>query len=105
MAKKKTKKSKKKKKKTQEPLDGVFMNYRQSRHVIHHKHAIIKVDSIDTRKQAYSLVGRRVEWFSPSGKTLSGKISKAHGKNGAVIAHFKEAGLPGQALGQKVKIK
>ena len=42
--------------------------------------------------------------FFQSDKELKGAITRAHGNNGAVRAHFKKAGVPGQALGQKVKI-
>ncbi len=84
--------------------EGVFINYRQSKSVVHHKHSILKFSGIDSRKSAYQLIGKTVEWESPSGKKLKGKISRVHGKNGCVSANFKKAGLPGQALGQKVML-
>ncbi|MHA1884995.1 MAG: 50S ribosomal protein L35ae, partial [Promethearchaeota archaeon] len=45
-----------------------------------------------------------VVWKSSTGKELKGIITRAHGNNGAVRAHFKKAGVPGQALGTKVQI-
>ncbi len=84
---------------------GSISNYRQSRRVIHPKFSILHFPEIKTRKDAGRLlIGRTVAWVSPSGKHLKGKITKPHGKNGAVQAHFKKAGLPGQALGDEVKI-
>ncbi|MHA1254167.1 MAG: 50S ribosomal protein L35ae [Promethearchaeota archaeon] len=84
--------------------EGVISNYRQGRHTIHPKQVILVFSNITTRKQANKIVGRTVVWKSPTGKELKGVINRAHGNNGAVRAHFKKAGVPGQALGHKVKI-
>ena len=56
------------------------------------------------QKDANKLIGRIVVWITPSGKELKGVITRAHGNNGAVRAHFKKAGVPGQALGNRIKI-
>jgi large subunit ribosomal protein L35Ae len=85
-------------------MEGVVSNYRRSRHVIHHKHCVIVFPNINTRKEANKMIGKIVVWMSPTGKELKGVITRAHGNNGAVRARFKKAGLPGQALGKKVKI-
>jgi len=85
-------------------LEGVFVNYRRSRHRQHLKHSILKFPGYETRNAAFKLIGRTVGWDTPSGKTLKGKITRVHGKNGQVVAHFKKAGLPGQALGQIVYV-
>ena len=85
-------------------IQGVISNYRQGRHTIHLKHCIIVFPNITNRKEANKLIGRTVVWESSTGKQLKGKITRAHGNNGAIRAHFKKAGVPGQALGTKVKI-
>ena len=85
-------------------MEGVISNYRRGRHTIHLKHCILVFPNITTRKDANKLIGRTVVWISPTGKELKGIISRAHGKKGAVRAHFKKAGVPGQALGKNVKI-
>lgn len=85
-------------------LEGVFVNYRRSRHRQHLKHSIIKFPGYETRNDAFKLIGKIVAWDTPSGKTLKGKITRVHGKNGQVVAVFKKAGLPGQALGQTIYI-
>ena len=85
-------------------MEGVISNYKRGRHTLHPKHCILVFPDIKTRKEANKLIGRTVVWVSPSGKELKGVISRAHGNNGAVRAHFKKAGVPGQALGQKIKI-
>jgi len=85
-------------------MEGVIANYRRGRHTVHPKQCIIIFPEINTRKEANKMIGRTVVWKSPTGKELKGIISRAHGNNGAVRAHFKKAGLPGQALGTKIKI-
>ncbi len=85
-------------------LEGVISNYRRGRHTIHPKHCILIFPNIETRKEANKLIGRTVIWTTPTGKNLRGLITRAHGNSGAVRAHFKKAGVPGQALGTKVRI-
>ena len=85
-------------------MEGVISNYRRGRHTVHPKHCILVFPNIKTRKEANKLIGKTVVWLTPTGKELKGVINRAHGNNGAVRAHFKKAGVPGQALGQKVKI-
>ncbi len=85
-------------------IEGTISNYKQGRHTIHLKHCIIVFPNVKTRKEANKLIGRTVVWVSSTGKELKGIISRAHGNSGAVRAHFKKAGVPGQALGTKVKI-
>jgi len=85
-------------------MEGVISNYRQGRHTVHQKQIIIVFPNVKTRKEANKLCGRTVVWVSSTGKELKGIISRAHGNSGAVRAHFKKAGVPGQALGTKIKI-
>jgi ribosomal protein L35AE/L33A len=85
-------------------MEGTISNYKMGRHTIHLKHCIIVFPKITNRKEANKLIGRTVVWVSSTGKQLKGTITRAHGNNGAIRAHFKKAGVPGQALGTKVKI-
>lgn len=85
-------------------MEGVISNYKRGRHTVHQKHCILVFSKINTRKDANKLIGRTVMWKSSSGKELKGTITRAHGNHGAVRAHFKKAGVPGQALGKKVQI-
>ncbi len=67
---------------------------------------IIVVDGVDDKEKAKSLVGKTVIWTAPgkNKKQLKGKISAVHGGKGAVRAIF-ETGMPGQSLGEPVKIE
>ena len=85
-------------------MEGVIANYRRGRHTLHPKHCILVFPNIKDRAEANKLIGRIVVWTTSSGKDLKGTITRAHGNNGAVRAHFKKAGVPGQALGTKIKI-
>jgi len=84
--------------------EGTIANYRMGRHTVHPKQCILVFPDINSRKEANKLIGRTVVWYSSSGKEIKGKITRAHGNKGAVRAHFKKKGVPGQALGQKIKI-
>ena len=85
-------------------MEGVIVNFRSARHHQKGNQMVIKVDGIFDKKKAEELVGKKVVWVSPAGKELVGKISFAHGNSGAVRAIF-ETGMPGQAVGAKVRVE
>ncbi len=78
------------------------MHFRQGRHHVNPHQMILKI--ADSAEEAEKIIGKEVVWTSPAGKEIKGKISALHGRNGNVRAIFAEKGLPGQALGQKVKV-
>ena len=84
-------------------MKAKIIQFRRGRHVIHERHFLIDV-GVKDRKEAEKFVGKEVEWKSPAGKIIKGKISAPHGNNGVVRAIF-EKGLPGQAVGMGVEIK
>jgi len=85
-------------------VSGKVIQFRRGRHTLHERHFLIEVDGTETRKDAEKFVGKEVEWKSPAGKIIKGKISSAHGNKGVVRAIF-EKGLPGQAITTKVEIR
>ncbi|MBW2978472.1 50S ribosomal protein L35ae [Candidatus Woesearchaeota archaeon] len=84
-------------------MEGIIVNFRRGRHTQKDNQMVISVSGYDKEK-AKGLVGKKVVWTSPAGKELKGKISSVHGNKGAVRAIF-ETGMPGQAIGSKVKIE
>ena len=83
-------------------MEASVVHFRQGRHHQHPKQMVLKVaDSVEEAKKA---VGKTAVWTSPAGKVIKGTISALHGRNGNVRVIFAEKGLPGQALGQKVKV-
>ena len=85
-------------------VTGKVLQFRRGRHIVKEKHFLIEVEGIKTKEEAGKLAGKSVEWKSPAGKLIKGKISSAHGNKGVVRAIF-EKGLPGQAIATNVEIK
>ncbi len=85
-------------------VNAKIIQFRRGRKTIKEKHYLIEIEGSDSREKAEKYVGKGVEWKSPSGKIIKGKISNAHGNKGVVRSIF-EKGLPGQAVTTKVKIK
>lgn len=83
---------------------GRVVQFRRGRHTIKERHFLIEVDGVNSKEEAEKSIGKDVEWKSPAGKIIKGKISSAHGNKGVVRAIF-EKGLPGQAITTKVEIK
>ncbi len=84
-------------------MEGTIANFRGGRHTKHNSQMILVVKDIDKKDKASAIIGRTVVWTSPAKKEIKGKITSAHGNSGAVKVKF-ETGMPGQALGQKVRI-
>lgn len=84
-------------------MEATVAHFRQGRHHVNDHQMILKV--ADSAEQAEKFVGKTVIWTSPAGKEIKGKVSALHGRTGSVRAIFAEKGLPGQALGQKVKVE
>ena len=85
-------------------MKGKIVQFRRGRHTVTEKHFLIEADGVKTKQEAEKLVGKEVEWKSPAGKIIRGKISSSHGNKGVVRAIF-EKGLPGQAVTTAVEIK
>ena len=85
-------------------ITGKVIQFRRGKHTYKPRHFLIEIEGSKNRKDAEKLVGKDVEWKSPAGKIIKGKISGAHGNKGAVRAIF-EKGLPGQAITTEVNVK
>ena len=84
-------------------MKAKVIQFRRGRKTIHERHYILDVN-MESREGADKFVGKEVEWTSPAGKRIKGKISSAHGNKGLVRAIF-EKGLPGQARNDEVDVK
>jgi large subunit ribosomal protein L35Ae len=89
---------------TPDRMDAVVSNYRGGRRTQKTNQMVLIPKDIGDKEQAKKLIGKTVEWTTPSGNKITGKITRAHGGKGHVIARF-ERGLPGQALGTKAQIQ
>jgi len=81
-------------------MKGTVIQFRRGRHVIHERHFLLDF-GLKNKTEAKKLAGKQVEWKSPAGKIIKGKISDSHGNSGLVRAIF-EKGLPGQSIGTEV---
>ena len=84
-------------------VTGKVIQFRRGRHTVHEKHFIIDAGA-KNKEEAKKFIGKPVEWKSPAGKIIKGKVSNTHGNKGLVRAIF-EKGLPGQAVTTDVEIK
>ena len=84
-------------------MKAKIIQFRRGRKRITEKHFILDVNT-KSIEDAEKFVGKDVEWTSPAGKKISGKISSSHGNKGLVRAIF-EKGLPGQARNTEVEVK
>ncbi len=80
------------------------MNYRGGRRTQKTNQMILLPENCSTKEDAAKLIGKKVEWTTPSGKKIEGEITKPHGRKGNILAKF-EKGLPGQSLGTEIEIK
>ena len=85
-------------------MEGIIVNFRGSHKTQYSNQMIVKVSDIEKKEDAIKLIGKKVIWTTPSGKEIIGNITKEHGNKGAVRVRF-EKGLPGQSLGEKVKVE
>ena len=87
-------------------MEGVIVSFRRGRRTQNMHQMIIEVVGVDTKEKAEKLVGKTVTWETPgkAKKVLKGKITAAHGGKGAVRSLW-ETGVPGQAVGTKVKLE
>ncbi|PIN87349.1 50S ribosomal protein L35ae [Candidatus Woesearchaeota archaeon CG10_big_fil_rev_8_21_14_0_10_44_13] len=85
-------------------MEAIIVNFRQGRTTQKENHMILKVEGVDSKDKAAKLLEKKVTWKSPAGKEIKGIIKSAHGNKGALRAIF-EKGMPGQAIGSKVKVE
>jgi len=85
-------------------MEAIAINYKGGRTTQYTNKLVLKVSNISKKEDASSLINKTVYWVTPSGKKIQGKITKTHGNKGNVIARF-EKGIPGQAIGTKLKIE
>lgn len=84
-------------------MHGIILSYRRSVNTQKPNHILIEVEGSESKEKSVKLVGKKVVWTSPAGKKLTGTITSLHGRNGVLKARFSK-GLPGQALGQKIRV-
>lgn len=83
-------------------MEAVIVNFRGGRHTKYNTQMII--DTNLTKEKARELIGKKIIWSSPAKREIKGEVKTTHGNKGCLRVHF-EKGMPGQAIGTKVKIE
>jgi len=85
-------------------MEARIANFRRGKHTYKPRQFLLVIDGL-SRDEAKKLIGKEVVWQSKGKKKkiIRGVIKRLHGNKATLLAHF-EKGLPGQALGTKVKI-
>lgn len=91
-------------KQNKEIREAIVASFRRGRHTYKPRQFLLVIDGL-TRDEAKELIGKKVVWESKGKKKkkIEGVIKRLHGNKATLLANF-ERGLPGQALGTKVKI-
>ncbi|MBW2982563.1 50S ribosomal protein L35ae [Candidatus Woesearchaeota archaeon] len=84
-------------------MEGTIVNFRTARHHQKDNQMIVLAKDV-SKEKSKDLIGKKVIWTSPAGKEIKGKITALHGNKGSLRVLF-EKGMPGQAVGSKVKIE
>jgi large subunit ribosomal protein L35Ae len=84
-------------------MQGTINSFRRSRRKTYDNQMIVIIEGINKKEEAKKLVGTKVV-YNTGKKDIVGKISSSHGNKGAVRVTF-STGMPGQAIGKKVKIE
>lgn len=85
-------------------MEGQILHFRRGRRTQNTHQAIVQVEGVNKNDKAKSLINKKVSWKSPAGKEIKGVVSGVHGNIGKVRVQF-EKGIPGQAIGNKVRIE
>ncbi len=85
-------------------MKAKVLNFRQGRNTQKTNQLLLSVKDVDNRSTASSLIGKKIFWKTKSGKIIAGKISAAHGNNGALRARFSK-GISGEVIGKELEIQ
>jgi len=87
-------------------MEGQILHFRRGRHTQKDHQMLIRIQEIETKEKAQSLIHKTVVWTSLGKlqKKIRGKITNIHGNKGVLRVQF-ERGLPGQSIGTKVQIE
>ena len=85
-------------------MDGIITSFRRGIRTQKKYQMLVRVKGVETREKAKTLVDKNVSWKTSSGKEIKGKVTNIHGNSGILRVQF-EKGMPGQSLGQKVKLE
>ncbi len=80
-------------------MEARITGFKRGRGISYAHHPIIEC----TEGTPHELIGKKIFWKTRTGKTITGKVLKPHGKTGLLTKFDK--GLPGDAVGDPVVLK
>lgn len=84
-------------------MEGTIINFKRGQRITTDNQMIVHVPGVKTKEEAKKLVGKKVA-YNTGKKDMVGVVASSHGNSGALRVRF-ETGMPGQAIGQKVKLQ
>ncbi|KAM0675483.1 60S ribosomal protein L33B [Gurleya vavrai] len=84
-------------------IPSVFISHKRSQRRLYPKYALLRIEPVKTRDAALKYVGNCVE-FVRNGKRNLGRVTRAHGNSGVIMARFK-TNLAPQDVGKTVNVK
>ena len=85
-------------------MKAQIVSYRRSGNDQRQNQMIVKVEGIDNREKAESLLKKSFVFVTETNKEIKSKAVNLHGNKGALRVLF-ERGMPGQAISKKVMIE
>lgn len=83
-------------------MKGQILSYRKGKHTQTNNQMVIDF-KLGKKDKAKTLIDKKIQWKSQTGKLITGVITSPHGNSGKVRAIF-ERGLPGQAINTEVEV-
>ena len=88
-----------------------FLGFRRGKRAQHEQQALLNLESVNDAKAASYYFGKRVVYIykaksikkNTKYRTIWGRINKAHGRNGVVLAMFRR-NLPAHAMGATLRV-
>lgn len=84
-------------------MEGVITSFRRGIHHTYSNQMIVLLEGVDSKEKAEKFVGKKAV-YNTGNKDILGEVRSSHGNHGALRVLF-QSGMPGQAIGSKVKIE
>jgi len=92
-------------------VKAVFVGFRRGKHTQNNNQALLKIHGVNDKKDTSFYLGKRVAYVfkahtlkeNTKYRAIWGRVGKAHGNNGVVVARFAH-NLPPRAISSTVRV-